>query len=120
MSRISRLDCGEVTPKIAVLYDKAFAQRDNVPNMFRMMAHRPEIFITMQAHFGAILNTGTVPAKLKDLIIVGTRQVNETPSGWNRRNSAKADAQRNGDDQVYQRRASQPRQSGHEPPSDRF
>jgi uncharacterized peroxidase-related enzyme len=43
------------------------------------MAHRPEIFATMQAHFGAVLNTGTVPTKLKELIIVRTSQVNDTP-----------------------------------------
>jgi uncharacterized peroxidase-related enzyme len=79
MSRISRLDRGEVTPEIAALYDKVFAQRGNVPNMFRVMAHRPEIFSTMQAHFAAVLNTGTVPARLKELIIVRTSQVNDTP-----------------------------------------
>lgn len=79
MSRISRLDRSEVTPEMAALYDKAFAQRGNVPNMFRVMAHRPEIFATMQAHFAAVLNTGTVSTKLKELIIVRTSQVNETP-----------------------------------------
>jgi uncharacterized peroxidase-related enzyme len=79
MSRISRLDRSEVAPEMAVLYDKAFAQRGNVPNMFRVMAHRPEIFATMQAHFGAVLNTGTVSTKLKELIIVRTSQVNVTP-----------------------------------------
>ena len=79
MSRISRLDRTEVTPDLAALFDKIFAQRGNVPNMFRVMAHRPEIFATMQAHFGAILNTGTVSTKLKELIIVRTSQVNETP-----------------------------------------
>lgn len=79
MSRISRLDRSEVSPELAALYDKAFAQRGNVPNMFRVMAHRPEIFATMQAHFGAVLNSGTVPTKLKELIIVRTSQVNETP-----------------------------------------
>lgn len=79
MSRISRLDRSEVSPEIATLYDKAFAQRGNVPNMFRVMAHRPEIFATMQAHFGAVLTTGTVSTKLKELIIVRTSQVNETP-----------------------------------------
>lgn len=79
MSRISRLDRSQVTPDIAALYDKAFAQRGNVPNMFRVMAHRPEIFSTMQAHFGAVLNTGTVSTKLKELIIVRTSQVNITP-----------------------------------------
>jgi len=63
MSRISRLDRSQVTPETAALYDKVFAQRGNVPNMFRVMAHRPEIFATMQAHFSAVLNTGTVSTK---------------------------------------------------------
>jgi uncharacterized peroxidase-related enzyme len=79
MSRISRLDRSEVSSETAVLYDKAFAQRGNVPNMFRVMAHRPEIFASMQAHFGAVLNTGTVSTRLKELIIVRTSQVNDTP-----------------------------------------
>lgn len=79
MSRISRLDRSEVTPETAALYDKVFAIRGNVPNMFRVMAHRPEIFATMQAHFAAVLQSGTVPTRLKELIIVRTSQVNMTP-----------------------------------------
>ena len=79
MSRISKLERSEVTPDLATLYDKIFAQRGNVPNMFRTMAHRPEIFSTMMAHFSAVLNTGTVPTKLKELIIVRTSQLNVTP-----------------------------------------
>jgi uncharacterized peroxidase-related enzyme len=79
MSRISRLDRSQVTPEMAALYDKAFAERGNVPNMFRVMAHRPEIFTTMMTHFAAVLTTGTVPTKLKELIIVRTSQVNVTP-----------------------------------------
>ena len=79
MSRISRLERNQVNAETAALYDKAFAQRGNVPNMFRVMAHRPEIFATMQAHFGAVLNTGTLPTKLKELIILRTSQVNRTP-----------------------------------------
>ena len=79
MSRISRIDRSQLAPEIAALYDKAFALRGNVPNMFRVMAHRPEIYATMQAHFAAVLSTGTVSTKLKELIIVRTSQVNETP-----------------------------------------
>ena len=79
MSRISKLDRSEVTSDMAALYDKIFAQRGNVPNMFRTMAHRPEIFSTMMAHFAAVLNTGTLPTKLKELIIVRTSQINVTP-----------------------------------------
>jgi len=79
MSRISRLERSEVTPEISALFDRIFLQRGYVPNMFRVMAHRPEIFSTMQAHFAAVLQTGTVSTKLKELIIVRTSQVNETP-----------------------------------------
>ena len=79
MSRISKLERDAITPEMNVLYDKIYAQRGNVPNMFRTMAHRPEIFSTMMAHFSAVLNTGTVSTKLKELIIVRTSQINVTP-----------------------------------------
>ena len=79
MSRISKAERSEVTPDLASLFDKIYAQRGNVPNMFRTMAHRPEIFSTMMAHFAAVLNTGTVSTKLKELIIVRTSQINSTP-----------------------------------------
>jgi len=79
MSRISRLSRSEVSPEMARLYDKAFSLRGNVPNMFRVMAHRPEIFTTIMEHFNAVLTSGTVPLKLKELIIVRTSQINETP-----------------------------------------
>lgn len=79
MSRISRVNRSEVSEEVNALFDKIFAQRGNVPNMFRVMAHRPEIFATMQAHFAAVLRTGTVPVRLKELIIVRTSQLNQTP-----------------------------------------
>ena len=79
MSRITRLERRQVSAETGSLFDKAFALRGNVPNMFRVMAHRPEIFATMQAHFSAVLNTGTLPTKLKELIILRTSQVNRTP-----------------------------------------
>ena len=79
MSRIRRVERSEVSAEMVALYDQIFAQRGNVPNMFRTMAHRPEIFRTMMAHFAAVLNTGTVSTALKELIIVRTSQINETP-----------------------------------------
>jgi alkylhydroperoxidase family enzyme len=44
--------------------------------MFRTVAHRPEILRTLIAHLRAVMNTGTVPAKLKELLIVRTSQIN--------------------------------------------
>ena len=76
MPRISRLNRSEVSPEAGEIYDRYMRQRGNVPNMFRTVAHRPEIFESMIAHFEAVLNTGTLPIKLKELVIVRTSQLN--------------------------------------------
>src|SRR6202046_1596295 len=77
--RISRLTHNEVSASAATIYDRYLPDRGNVPNMFRTMPHRPEIFETIIAHMEAVLNTGTLPKKLKELVIVRTSQVNRTP-----------------------------------------
>jgi len=79
MPRISRLKRSEVRPSSVAIYDRTLRDRGNVPNMFRTMAHRPEIFETIIAHMDAVLNTGTLSKALKELIIVRTSQVNRTP-----------------------------------------
>src|SRR3974377_945651 len=76
MPRIARLEKDQVDPESAKIFDVYLAERGNVPNMFRTVSHRPEIFRTMIAHFRAVMNTGTVPAKLKELVIVRTSQIN--------------------------------------------
>ncbi len=76
MSRISRLEKDQVDEETGKIYDTYLQERGNVPNMFRTAAHRPEIFRTMIAHFRAVMNTGTVPQKLKELVIVRTSQLN--------------------------------------------
>jgi alkylhydroperoxidase family enzyme len=75
--RISRLDKEHVDEETGKIFDTYLKERGNVPNMFRTVAHRPEIFRTMIAHFRAVMNTGTVPAKLKELAIVRTSQLND-------------------------------------------
>lgn len=74
--RISRKRRSEVPASTAAIYDRYMRMRSNVPNMFRTMANRPEIFETMISHFEAVLNTGTLPVKLKELVIVRTSQIN--------------------------------------------
>ena len=69
----------EVQPESVTIYDRYLRDRGNVPNMFRTMAHRPEIFATIIAHMEAVLNTGTLPKALKELVIVRTSQLNRTP-----------------------------------------
>lgn len=76
MPKISRLSRSQVSPETGEIYDRYMQQRGNVPNMFRTVAHRPEIFQTMIAHFEAILNTGTLSTRLKELVILRTSQMN--------------------------------------------
>lgn len=76
MTRISRLGRREVSDTVGEIYDRFVRQRGNVPNMFRTVAHRPEILQTMIAHMEAVLNTGTLPTSLKELVIVRTSQMN--------------------------------------------
>jgi alkylhydroperoxidase family enzyme len=74
--RITRLDRSQVDAESQSVYDDFMRERGNVPNMFRSVAHRPEIMRTMVAHFRAVMNTGTLPKKLKELVIVRTTQLN--------------------------------------------
>jgi uncharacterized peroxidase-related enzyme len=78
MPRISRLNRSEVEPELREVYDKFLRDRGNVPYFFRTLAHRPEIFRTATAHMHAVLNTGTLPTKLKELCVVRTSQLNCT------------------------------------------
>lgn len=78
MPRISRLDRSEVSPELRESYDKFLRDRGNVPYFFRTLAHRPEIFKTATAHMHAVLNTGTLPTRLKELVVVRTSQLNGT------------------------------------------
>lgn len=76
MARIRPLDPSEVGPESKAVFDAFYAQRGNIPNMFRTLALVPEIMITAAAHMQAIFNSGTVPKKLKELLTVRVSQVN--------------------------------------------
>ena len=74
--RIKRLDRTQVDQDTAAIFDTYLKERGNVPNMFRTVAHRPEFLRTMIAHFRTVMNTGTVPTKMKELLTVRVSQIN--------------------------------------------
>jgi alkylhydroperoxidase family enzyme len=76
MARITKLTKDEVTGEVKQLFTTIGQQRGNIPNMFRMYAHRPEILKTMVAHMNAITNTGTVPVKTKELVATLVSRIN--------------------------------------------
>lgn len=74
--RIKRLDKTEVTDEVRDLYANVGRLRGNVPNMFRVYAHRPEILQTMVAHMNAVTNSGTVPVRTKELVATLVSRLN--------------------------------------------
>ena len=77
MPRMKPLTRSQVDDETGAIFDHFHQVRGNVPNMFRTAARRPEIFKTMIAHFRAVMETGTVPPKLKELAILRTSQIND-------------------------------------------
>ena len=76
MSRLKRLTKSEVRDDVRALYEDVGAKRGNVPNMFRVYAHRPEILKTMVAHLNAVTSTGTVPTRTKELVATLVSRLN--------------------------------------------
>lgn len=76
MSRIKRLTREEVPPDVRELYETVGKARGNVPNMFRVYAHRPELLKTMVAHLNAVTNSGTVPVRTKELVATLVSRIN--------------------------------------------
>lgn len=50
MARISKLGKSEVGSDVREVYDRMGQQRGNVPNLYRIFAHRPEMMKTLAAH----------------------------------------------------------------------
>ncbi|HXH39341.1 MAG TPA: hypothetical protein VNN08_11990 [Thermoanaerobaculia bacterium] len=76
MARLTKLSKDQVTGEIREKFAQIGAQRGNVPNMFRVYAHRPEILKSMLAHLNAVTNTGTVPVRTKELVATLVSRLN--------------------------------------------
>lgn len=76
MARLTKLTKDQVTEEVRAVFTDIGAKRGNVPNMFRVYAHRPEILKTMMAHLNAVTNTGTVPVRTKELVATLVSRIN--------------------------------------------
>jgi len=76
MPRIRTISYEEAPSVTREIYDNYQRDRGNIPNMFRTVAYRPEILRTMVGHFRAVMESGTVSVKLKELVAVRTSQIN--------------------------------------------
>ncbi len=76
MSRLPTIEPGNAPAGVKSVYDAFIRERGAVPNMFKTLAHRPEILTSVTAAFKAILTTGTVPLKTKEMVGVAVSRAN--------------------------------------------
>lgn len=76
MSHLERIRWGEVEPRIQRVFESFFQARGNVPNLFRVMGHRPELLSTFNAHFQAVLAPGALTVRFKELLALRVSTLN--------------------------------------------
>ena len=74
--RVPRLDGSVVGHETHALFERFEKARGNVPNLFRVLAHREPIGETLAAHMTAVMGPGTVPVLLKELLSVRVSRIN--------------------------------------------
>jgi alkylhydroperoxidase family enzyme len=67
MSRVSRVARAQVTGSAREVLDRKISESGEVPGMYGVFAP-PWILTTMDAHFSAVMGSGTVPLKLKEML----------------------------------------------------
>ncbi|MFN8548125.1 MAG: carboxymuconolactone decarboxylase family protein [Candidatus Eisenbacteria bacterium] len=76
MARIEKVEVASATGPVREIFDLYQRERGNVPNMFRTVAHRPELLRTMIAHFRAVMAPDAVDLRLKELVVVAVSGIN--------------------------------------------
>jgi alkylhydroperoxidase family enzyme len=77
MPRVQPVSIDAVPPEAEPVFARFMAERGNVPNMFRTLAVRPEIMTAFDGALHAVLKTGALPLRLKELVAVRVSQLNE-------------------------------------------
>ena len=74
--RLPRLRPEDVDGPARSVLDELLRSRGNVPNLFRVAAHRPAIMQTLHAHMDAVMGQGTVPQLLKEFVALRVSYLN--------------------------------------------
>src|SRR5437867_1518093 len=74
--RIQPLTPDDAPAEVRPIFETYLQERGNIPNMFRTVALRPNHLRTLIAHFRTVMNEGTVPPLLKELLWVRISHLN--------------------------------------------
>jgi uncharacterized peroxidase-related enzyme len=78
MSRISLVGRSAASGAAREAFERKIAERGNIPNMYRAFGHRPWLLSTMDSHFAAVMGSGNVPLKLKEMLALQTSLQNQS------------------------------------------
>jgi alkylhydroperoxidase/carboxymuconolactone decarboxylase family protein YurZ len=76
MSRLSKVGRSGTNGKLREVFDSIAATRGNIPNMYRVMAQRPDLATTMHEHFEAAMKPTTLSSRLKEMLALQTSLAN--------------------------------------------
>jgi alkylhydroperoxidase family enzyme len=76
MPRIEPPRAEEAPPEVLPMWERFYRARGSVPNMFRTLSLRPQMANAVADMMAAILNTGTVDLRLKEMVAVRVSQLN--------------------------------------------
>jgi alkylhydroperoxidase family enzyme len=75
-ARLQRLSADDVNGKVLAIFEAFVRERGNIPNLFRVAAHRPPIVESLFAHMRAVMGAGDVEMLLKELLSVRVSHIN--------------------------------------------
>lgn len=77
-ARVALLEREAVTPEAAAMYDALLAQRGVVPNMFKVLAHAPDIAKGVAGFLKPLLSDGALSGWYKELVAVRIAVLHES------------------------------------------
>jgi alkylhydroperoxidase family enzyme len=78
MARLKALEPAEADVSLKGLFEDFVRERGAVPNMFRTLAHDPEVLRTAFAFFRAAMAEGAVTTRLKEMVAVRVSHLNRS------------------------------------------
>lgn len=76
MAVIKPLSREDADPAVSEIYEQMSQKFGRMPNIFGLLAHRPEVLKTFLPFYQAVVAGGTVEPRYKELVYLKTSQVN--------------------------------------------
>ncbi len=76
-SRVPLVERDQVPPEVADLYDKLYADRGVVPNMFKALSNVPPLVLGIAAMLKPLMSEGALPGWYKELIATRVATLNQ-------------------------------------------